>query len=651
METLPVNTLRALAAARNIALPPIASRSELAKILNDARPPEVTYFGIPIRAPPEVQALELRLLPALTLRRILENDFGVHVFSKAKDVLARDVLIQERRRLGFPELTPEELNKVTETLEMSNTGIATMQKLTGSLTNDRVALTLRMMSPDPVQTLSSRESQAWIRYQELGFVLSPSNERILIPVEKPSTLNTTWLKSAIENGWDFSFPGEPTTLSRLGVYEQVLAELNFPVERVGTIDVRGSINLQRLLILARYPPAPWANNVYSELKLISAPQRKQLLVGALLLPPTTTDGEVQFFWTRGYAIPNREGDLNTLQPSLMNVFMTRWQSLGHVLAYPAMRSEKILLALNGVLGRSDAEIRQEMKRLGVLLPAYHPLETLLQTLWLYDWIDPNAPNLLIRLQGEIPTLEMLRQYDDLTLEVVRPRFGRWPRNRGERIQQCVDDLGKNHYFCHLGNWYSGTRKDAVPVDPGWWNVQGWKGLTRNEKVQIARQLPRIENRGYGFPLDTMIEAIRQDLRSESGGGIPGLDNVPLVAGGDITGAMMRGLATVGWTAIPFSQLPDEPPSANQATIDEVGIAYSEDPPWIDSAVDGEGKKVELEGWRWTDEAGVISTGRTIRDDYNTPGWAESISILYERNGTPSNFIPWLYAEEEDLNGE
>jgi hypothetical protein len=300
-----------------------------------------------------------------------------------------------------------------------------------------------------------------------------------------------------------------------------------------------------------------------------------------------------------------------------------------------------------------------MKRFGVLLPAYHPVETLLKTLWLYDWIDPNAPDLLTRLQSETPTLEMLRQYDDLALEVVRPRFGRWPRNRGERIQQCMEDLGKEHHFCYQGNWFLGTRKEATPVDPNWWGVEGWRGLPRAMKVQIARQIPRIENRGHSFPLDVTIEAIHQDLRS--GGGvkntttmkvnIPGLEDVPLVAGEDITGAMMKGLALVGWTDIPFSQQLDEPPSVNPVTIEETGIVYGEDPPWIDSAVDSEGEKVELQGWRWTDEAGVIPTGRSIRDDYNTPGWAESISILYERNGTPSNFIPWLHAETAETEVE
>ena len=524
MDKLKVSTLRELASARHIDLPPALTKLQLQQTIVSAA--GGGPFGVDLNAPLYQQVLQLRILPLYILRDALRNAgklpdqlFGALTYEEAIEImLGRQLDAVSQRALDY----------YTQPVE-------SLKSLAGSAAHDKFTLISQIVDPNsftPAQFNQGHISPSQL-FRQAGFgqmIIRPRPLKPLTGVTNPLELPPRQLATAIVEGYDISAiltPSSSLPIGDLGVMQQTLSLLGSTATFMGPLLEQYRDISKQLVAYSRYPPGRWWGLVQPYLRKIYPAQLKSAALDLGLITPgeVVTDAEVVFRLSRGAPSPGERPEELAAQPADVIVVLTQRYGKPPLEQIQVSPMESLLLALLRV---PPTQLRVAASRYGIKLPREGTRDVLLQTIFLYEWVNSAAAplvNVLSGLKPEDISIQVLRQYDDFQLWDVWPGFTDAPIGRRALLAQMQEQLRRRHYFLCSGMTEEpaqGTYNNAVCWT---WDglaaaVESYNEAERGDLVQLSRVLAKMDVPEAPEQEAIVIEYLTQVFRSIEPEGSP-----------------------------------------------------------------------------------------------------------------------------------
>lgn len=588
MDKLKIATLLELAAARRIDLPPGLTRLELQRAIVSVA--GSGPFGVDLNAPLYQQVLQLRILPLYVLRDALRNAgklpdqlFGALTYEEAIEImLGRQLDDMAQRALGY----------YTQSIE-------SLKALSGSAAHDKFTLISQIVDPEsftPAQFNQGHISPSQL-FRQAGFgqmIIRPRVLKPLVGITNPLQLPPNQLAAAITEGYDISAilsPSSSLPIGDLGVMQQTLSLLGSTATFVGSLMDQYRDVSRQLVAYSRYPPGRWWGSVQPYLRKIYPAQLKSAALDLGLIAPdeAVSDAEVIFRLSRGAPSPGERPEELARQPADVIAVLTQRYGKPPLEQIQVSPMESLLLALLRV---PPTQLRTAASRYGIKLPREGMRDVLLQTIFLYEWVNPAAlplVNVLAGLKPEDISIQVLRQYDDFQLWDIWPGFGDAPVDRRALLTQMQEQLRRRHYFLCPGvseRPAQGTYDNAVCWT---WDglaaaVESYDETERSDLIQLSRVLAEMDAPEAPEQEAIVVEYLTQIFRSAGPAGAgptePAITDKPITRDALIT-LFQLGQLAFGWDG--QSQYPierDEPntgfiPYAQAGVPDVLGTLTTE----------------------------------------------------------------------------
>ncbi len=504
MEALNLSVLKSLAESRNIT-PAKQTREAYIKALKRKTK---TPYGINLNDNPVIIVAELRQIPYNQLKNeAIERGIEFDTDNPSYGEIITNLL----QEYNIPDLETV-VNEVDTYWKLP---YRQLQHLTGMTTSNRLKLVVSAIL-DTNNTNTHKELTLIDEFLKAGVKrVTYIHPRELKPLNLLSA-NSTQMVGAVENGKNLmellrQIPSMP--MGALNNAEQALLQLNMNYNSTApTIKDRYVEYIEYLTQLAKYPPAKWWPTIREYFVKLTPLQRRNIAEELGLLSPDDTDitdADVNFRLTRGIPLPSTNVNLiyKSLPKEVYQLLTTRYKVNPE--EYKGKRSsvEHILLELAIT---PDDNLRKKAKEYGIRLPIINPRETLYDTIFLYEWINPNREPIYTTLLHQPVTKELLREYDDFELMSVWPGFKiDAPQNRRELISTCLTELTRDHYFSYTDSESGlafGTYLDPQPV-PVVTDPNELQSIDIPEDRQLQLQLARTCTRlSLGDDFFSVIEA-------------------------------------------------------------------------------------------------------------------------------------------------
>ena len=526
MDKLKVATLRELAASRHIDLPPALTKLQLqqAIVSTGGGGP----FGVDLNAPLYQQVLQLRILPLFILRDTLRNA------GKLPDQLFGTLTYEEAIEI----MLGRQLDTVAQrALDYYSQPVESLRSLSGSAAHDKFTLISQIVDPGsftPAQFNQGHISPSQL-FRQAGFgqmIIRPRALKPLTGVTSPLQLSPKQLAAAVVEGYDISAiltPSSSLPIGDLGVLQQTLSLLGSTATFMGSLLDQYRDVSKQLVAYSRYPPGPWWWSVQPFLRKIYPAQLKSAALDLGLITPgeVVSDAEVVFRLSRGAPSPGERPEELAAQPADVITVLTQRYGKPPLEQVQVSPMESLLLAL---LRIPPTQLRTAASRYGIKLPREGTRDVLLQTIFLYEWVNPAAPplvNVLAGLKPENINIQILRQYNDFQLWDIWPGFTDAPVGRRALLAQAQDQLRRRHYFLCPGSPDAERPAQGTYDNAVCWTWEGMAAAVesytesqRGDLIQLSRVLAKMDAPEAPEQEAVVVEYLTQAFRSIQPEGSP-----------------------------------------------------------------------------------------------------------------------------------